>query len=139
MSTYWSGMLITAPNLGVPVSVLVTGVTGTGDIGNVSLGVRATGVTGTGTLGTVSIGNSASVTVTSVSGLGQTGSVSGALVENPVTVGVSAVMELGAVETTSGTAGSVEVTGISCNLVLGRVASWGEIPDSARTAWIEIS
>lgn len=139
MSTYWSGALIDTASLGVSVTIFADGLEAVGEVGNISLGVGASGVTGTGTLGTVSTSSSARVEVTSISGLGQISSVSGALVGVLVTSSVSASVVLTGVETYSGVAGSVNVTGAHCGAILGSVTSWGEIPDSVRIVWIEIT
>lgn len=142
MSTYWSGMGLQTPLLGVPISFSVTGVSCAANAGNIRAGISAvgsgSGVVATSSLGTVTLAIKSNVAVTGNSVVASVNSVSGAAIENPLAGGVEVIMAVGQLTVEIGTGTTVEVLGVSSNVYINTTTSWSDVPDSLVINWTPI-
>jgi len=156
------GAITVAVRPGGFISVPVTGVSGTGQVGTVGVDnnevVDATGVFGTSAVGTVQIALPRQVLVTGESatgevgdvavtgeafvvptgavGLGQVGNLQFIGLANVSVTGVEGVGAVGDVDIRTGLA--VFVNGVLCTAQLGEIAVWISINDEQVSNWVEI-
>lgn len=119
-------------------STAVTGVSGTGAVGTVVVSIPAlvniTGVEGTGQVGDVTVQVGVSIDVTGVEGTGQVGDVSVSQSIAVLVAGVEGTGEIG--DVTVSTSGiSVLVTGVAATGYVGSVLVWGLVDDTQSPNW----
>jgi hypothetical protein len=157
----WAAITVAVRPAGF-ISVLVTGVSGTGQVGTVQVfeneQVSVTGVSGAGDVGNVQIALPKQVLVTGLSATCEAGdvAVTGQAFIEPI--GVDGTVEIGQVQivalalfsvtgvSSTGEIGDVDVftglavfaNGVLCTAQLGEIAVWISINDEQVSNWVEI-
>lgn len=135
MSGVWSGPLLPSPLSVASITVPVTGVSATVYCGYPLPGIEITGVTATGDLGNVTTHTVVNAYVSGVSCTGEVSTLPNSFI-NPT--GVTASTGLSDIGVSLGEGIVVEVSGVSTTFMVNQTTLWGEIPNSIRGVWTDL-